>query len=98
MRILIPSLAAACIVACVPKALAPETPFTDDGDLADACAVACDNLERLECPEAEASRSGETCKDICVRASQLRELPLRCWSEARDVIDVRACGALRCIK
>ncbi len=69
-------------------------------DASDACAVACDNLasSAVDCPEARGVIGGDSCRTICLRTSELRPLPLGCWSRATDAASARACGSLRCVK
>jgi hypothetical protein len=68
-------------------------------DANDACAVACEALRSLHCPEGQGNAiSGELCTVICVRSIALRPLPLGCWSRAQDVVAARSCGSLRCVQ
>ncbi len=67
-------------------------------DAGDACAVACDNLKAVGCREADGAIGGDSCRTICLRTSELRPLPLGCWSRARDSVEAKSCGSLRCIK
>lgn len=93
MRILV-LLSALSIVACVTVPPAP-TPTPDTS----ACTVACSNLERLGCPEADppvVERAG--CVPVCehmVSSGKFR-LDVSCIVAARSVEAVRVCAGVRC--
>lgn len=72
----------------------PMTPFV--GDVAEACAVACDHLKAIGCPEGKGSLAGHSCAPVCVESMNLRPLPLACWANASSQDAARACGSLRC--
>ncbi len=74
-----------------------EDPAPPRFDVADACAIACENLRSLSCPESLGAVGGDSCVVICVRTSSLRPLPLGCWSRATDAATARGCGSLRCV-
>lgn len=79
---------------------APNAP--DEPDAAAArgssarCEKACARLSELGCPEARPTSSGESCPRVCLKALELRPLPLECWAGAGDVPSARGCGSLRC--
>lgn len=64
------------------------------------CACACLDWKRLSCPEAEPTAKGVSCLDTCVlrsaiiRTSNAQSL---CWSKAKSVAALQACGGVRCI-
>lgn len=76
----------------------PVIPPMPTGEVEGACAAACTNLRVLGCPEGQGSISGASCERGCVAASELRALPLACWSGAADVASAKGCGSLRCIR
>lgn len=57
------------------------------------CADACLNLRVLHCPEG----AGDGCVRVCLRANELRPLPVACWADAGTASAARGCGALRCM-
>lgn len=71
-----------------------EPPYVE---VTDDCGRSCANLRTIGCPEGQGSLA-ESCSVVCLRASQLRELPLACWTAAKDVVAARSCGSLRCIR
>ncbi len=58
---------------------------------------ACANLERLRCPEARPTRSGISCPRVLERAAELRDIHVACIASASDLVDLRACGGVRCV-
>ena len=85
--------------ACESVAPAPHTQNTPEvkvSPLQAACADACDVLNELGCPEAERSANGDDCELVCMRASELRDMKLGCVAAATTMIDLRACGTVRC--
>lgn len=86
---------AASLTACGLFAPKPTEP---SWEVADACSVACDSLRSVGCPEANGSLGGQSCQAVCIKASDLRPLPLGCWSRAKDAAEARGCGSLRCVK
>ncbi len=97
-RLVVCAALAGMCVACGLLATRPEC--TANLDIADACAIACDNLRSsaLNCPEGHGGAiGGEPCTLTCVRLSEHRPLPLGCWSHAKDAAEARGCGSLRCI-
>lgn len=67
-------------------------------DVPAGCASACSNLRTLDCPEGKGAMSGETCERVCVRANELRPLPVACWAAATTVAAAKGCGSLRCVR
>lgn len=59
----------------------------------------CQNLARLNCPEANPTRAGVSCPDVLRKTLAIREMPMGCLSYAVDVDTLRACpgGAVRCV-
>jgi hypothetical protein len=66
---------------------------------ASACPTFCGHLSAFRCPEALASRRGESCVALCARimTSGQEDLHLACTIAATDVDAVRACG-VRCLQ
>lgn len=100
-------IGAAMAVACydATKPLPPYQPIYGPGpgpdDLyssAKSCEDACAHLRDLGCPEGQGSLGGEPCSVTCQRATELRALPLACWSAAKTQADAKACGSLRCVR
>lgn len=82
---------------CKP-ASSPPVDAADSGYVAGEageCPAFCRNLERLGCSEAQPSRHGIACVDLCQRIekSATLDLPVHCVAMAADVSVVRACGA-----
>lgn len=102
MRFLLGMLAFVSVHGCydTSKPLPPYRPIYGPApaDLADACVRACANLRGLGCPEGDGSIGGEPCSVTCQRASELRPLPVACWSVAKSTAEAKACGSLRCVR
>jgi hypothetical protein len=62
------------------------------------CARACAALKRLGCPEAERPDGGGTCYAVCAQAEASGKFGLRpsCVAASKSLVDVRACGSVRC--
>lgn len=87
-------LALLTIAGCPPRVEPQPMPVGSED-----CGSACAALRALQCPEGATSLiSGEACERVCVRALELRPLPLACWTSAPDVAAARACGSLRCVR
>ena len=61
------------------------------------CGRSCANWKKLHCPEAEPAEGGATCYRVCVKRASLVRIPSACWSTAKDVVTLRACGGIRCV-
>lgn len=93
-RILVGTFAGVIVVAC--HQAPTELPLPKGTDaLADS---ACANLRRVGCPEGFGSVGGASCTAVVLRASELRALPLECWTTAETSAAAKACGDLRCIR
>ena len=73
----------------------PPSSYSLDASGATPCEVACAHLAAFHCPEAQPTKAGVTCPEICARGQRLEELPTACLSRAGSVAAVRACG-VRC--
>jgi hypothetical protein len=93
MRIVLLAAALAAVVSCAQKPPSPPRPPLNS---AADCESACINLGRLGCPESKGAISGESCARRCLVASELRSLPVACWTSADSAAEARACGSLRC--
>lgn len=91
--------------------VAPPPPVSDDASASrDAgtteacdslCACACLDWRRFKCPEGEPTDAGVSCLDTCVLRSTLvrtASAQSSCWSNAKTVTALRACGGIRCIQ
>lgn len=104
MRIVLAAALAALVVGCplsdrqtpVEPDYPPPPPWM--ADVPAGCSSACSNLRTLDCPEGKGSMSGETCERVCIRANELRPLPLACWAAATTVAAAKGCGSLRCVR
>lgn len=67
--------------------------YRDDDGAGDACGVACLNLWRLGCPEAERNAASDTCAEVCRKSLSL--LNVSCVSTAKTQSAVRLCQ-VRC--
>jgi hypothetical protein len=65
----------------------------------DSPQAVCQNLARLQCPEAQPTRTGKSCVEVVSRTNEVRGLPMACLSYAATIDDLRACpdGAVRCV-
>jgi hypothetical protein len=97
MKLATAMLIGALVGSCRPSVVPPPD-AVDDVDAEDArsspCARACVRLRELHCPEAERSRSGTSCVDVCQNAGAL--LDPACVARATTVDAVHACR-VRCV-
>lgn len=93
-RILVAACAGVIVAACHREPTELPLPKGTDA-LADS---ACANLRRVGCPEGLGSVGGVSCKAIVLKASELRALPLECWTTAETSAAAKGCGSLRCIR
>ena len=102
MRPILVLLAAALVAGCEtyvpPRPLPPVVVPEPADDVGTACALACAHMRELGCSEGNGSVGGAPCALTCVKAHELRFLPLSCWISARTPAEARACGSLRCIR
>lgn len=71
-----------------PEALSLSTP----------CALACNRLAVLGCPESRKPPAGKSCIEICTSIQTISSYSPTCVSAAKDVASVRKCPAIRCLK
>lgn len=78
--------------ACPPAPKPAPLPLPDGGVM---CAVACENLRTIGCPEAFAD---PPCEVVCakVQAFEMTDLNLACLSAARSKPEARACKSVKC--
>jgi hypothetical protein len=63
-----------------------------------AVGEACANLRAIGCPEGQGSINGESCERTLTLATDLRPLPVTCWARARNDVEAKGCGSLRCVR
>lgn len=104
--------AAALTLTACPKPQPPVPPPVDAADAAPPleqvvdsaafkypwCAKACENMERLKCPEATTPDGGLDCYAVCSNAEATRQYTLKpqCVAEATTVAAMRNCKTVRC--
>lgn len=64
------------------------------------CEPACLALARLDCPEAQVTKAGTSCIEMCDRVirSGLSEIETECISASESVAQVRLCHGVRCLR